>query len=189
MKMFRYTLIPTLSVMLLACAPSENADRPGTGLRHAVAACPRGDVPEAVVCQFYDYTLNAVDGLPSNAQQSTLASSLSSSLRQQLNTAREYQQQQRQQHPDTTPPFASGALFSSRHEKPDHFEIAEVTVTENGQTYVQVNFHYLEGDHRWQDKVELTRENNRYVINDILFQAKEPLQADRLSTHLKRRDL
>jgi hypothetical protein len=145
-------------------------------------------MPEAVVCQFYDYTLKAVDGLPSNAQQSTLAPSLSSQLRQQLNAAREYQQQQRQRDPNGVAPFATGALFSSRHEKPDHFEVAEVLIKENGATSVLVSFHYEAGDHRWQDSVELTRENNRYVINDIVFQATEHMQAERLSTHLKRRD-
>ncbi|MDZ4297672.1 MAG: DUF3828 domain-containing protein [Moraxellaceae bacterium] len=188
MKMLRLALAPAITFLLIACSPTESPDRPGTGLRQAVQTCPRGDMPEAVVCQFYDYTLKAVDGLPSNAQQSTLASSLSSELRQQLNSARNYQQQLQKNFPNVAPPFSSGALFSSRHEKPDHFEIAEVIVSENGLTRVLVNFHYEAGDHRWQDSVELTRENNRFVINDIVFQASENLQAERLSTHLKRRD-
>lgn len=188
MKMLRYTLVPAITCLLLACSPAEGPDRPGTGLRQAVETCPRGDMPEAVVCQFYQYTLSAVDGLPSNAQQSTLAPSLSSQLRQQLNAARDYQQQQQKKFPNVTAPFFTGALFSSRHERPDHFEIADVIVSEGGKTNVLVGFHYEAGDHRWQDSVELTRENNRFVINDIVFKASEHLQAERLSTHLKRRD-
>lgn len=163
--MIRSLALPMLFCLpLLACSPTEHRERPDTGLRQTVDTCPRGDRPEAVVCNFYAYT-SGITGLPSNAQQSSFSASLSVALREAMNQARVRQRQQ----PSL---LREGSLFNSRFVHSDRFEVGRIDTSDAAAVTVEIHFEH--DGQRWHDVVELRRELNRYVVHDIRYGSGDP---------------
>lgn len=157
----RTPLLALLCLPLLACSPTENRERPDTGLRQTVDTCPRGDTPEAVVCNFFQYTLT-FSGLPTNAQQSTVSSSLSGELRSALNQARAEPSLR-------TALQVRDSLFNSRFVRAEDFELGDVSA--EAEDSVKIDIHFRQGEDRWHDTVELRRELRRLVLHDVHYRS------------------
>lgn len=153
-----------LFVAMAGCAGAPSGDPPG---------CPAADTPEGAVCSFYTRYLEVrPTGLPTPAQQATIAPWLSDRLEAQLDDARGLQERFRAQHPGEKPPLVDGCLFASLFEGPTAFVVGAARESD-GFTRVPVRFRY--GDEAaWQDVIVLVREGRGYVIDDIEFAGAGP---------------
>jgi hypothetical protein len=144
--------------------------------------------PEPAVRGFYaKYVKLRPAGLPTPAQQKALAPYLSRRLLGLMDAARVYQEQARKAHPDEKPPFVDGCLFASLFEGPKAFRIGR-TVADGQGFKVQVHFSAGQGV-AWDDEVLVTREDGRYVIDDVLLSGVGPFNPPgRLSTTLESRE-
>ena len=89
------------------------------------------------------------------------------------------------EHPGEKPPLVDGCLFASLFEGPTSFEVAAAHAAD-GVTRVPVKFRYGE-EAAWQDVIVLTRERDRFVIDDIEFAGAGPFNPPgRLSEALDR---
>ena len=132
-------------------------------------ACTTGTPAEYVVCRFYERYLDLRPvGLPTKRQQSKLAPFLSRRLLALFERARLEQQDFARRSPGEKPPFADGCLFTSLFEGLDRFEVTSTDPQTEGTIHVVVRFGYQDAP-TWQDTVVVTRESDRYVIDDILF--------------------
>jgi hypothetical protein len=124
----------------------------------------------AVVQQFYAATITGhVSGAPTTEQLATLAPYLSDTLRALLAAARTRNEADIARAPDEKPSFAEGDLFSSMFEGPNAVavfpdsargssRVATVRMTYTGSPPVT-----------WVDRVVLTEQAGRYVIDDIEY--------------------
>lgn len=138
------------------------------------------------MCLFYMRYLEVRPaGLPTAAQQATLAPWLSDRLEARFDEARVLQAQFRSQHPGEKPPLVDGCLFASLFEGPTAFEVG-VAAIGGDVTRVPVRFRYG-NEASWQDVIVLTREGPRFVIDDIEFAGAGPFNPPgRLSEALER---
>lgn len=124
--------------------------------------------PEPAIRRFYaKYVQLRPAGLPTAAQQKALAPFLSRRLLGLMDAARAYQEQAQKADPDDKPPFVDGCLFASLFEGPRTFRIGR-TVADGQGWKVQVHFSVDQGV-AWDDEVLVTREDGRYVIDDVLL--------------------
>ncbi len=125
----------------------------------------------AVVQQFYTTAIaQRVTGAPTAAQLSMLAPYLSDTLRALLAAARQRTEADAAREPDEKPMFVEGDLFSSLFEGPNEVKVlgdsargphrvAAVQMTSTSAIPAVV----------WTDHVVLTRENGRYVVDDVEY--------------------
>jgi hypothetical protein len=124
--------------------------------------------PGTMVSRFYArYVQLRPAGLPTPEQQKELAPYLSRRLLGMMDAARAYSEKAAKAHPDEKPPFVDGCLFASLFEGPKTFRIGR-TVAEGEGAKVQVHFSAGKGV-AWEDEVLVTREDGRYVIDDVLL--------------------
>lgn len=147
-----------------------------------------GEEPAAVVRGFYtEYIKTKPAGLPTVAQQRTLAPYLSRRILGLMDAARAYQEQEAKAHPDDKPPFVDGCLFASLFEGPKTFKVG--TAVADGPGFkVPVHFTY-EKDVAWDDEaVVIKAEDGRYVIDDVILGGAGQFNPPgRLSTNLASR--
>ena len=147
----------------------------------ALASCAGSTAPRAsepcaeihqatgVVCRFYQAHLEIRPiGLPTPAQQRVLAPYLTPALMGRIDDARRYQEEFEAEHPDEKPPFVDGSLFTSMYEGFDRFEIVRSEPDASGGAKVIVRFEYKDAP-PWEDAVIVTREGDRYAIDDMVF--------------------
>ena len=127
--------------------------------------------PRAVVQEFYAATIaQRVTGAPTAAQLAALTPYLSDTLRALLTAARQRSEADAARDPNEKPMFVDGDLFSSLFEGPNVVEVvadsargdqrvATVRMTSNTATPPVV----------WTDRVVLTKERGRYVIDDVEY--------------------
>ena len=153
---------PALCVLVLAaCA--------GSAPPRAPAPCAGTDEPEGVVCRFYQVYLETRPvGLPTPEQQRLFAPYLTTELLALMDEARAYGADFEAAHPDEKPPFVDGTLFTSLFEGADRFEIVRSEPTANRAAVVTVRFGYDDVE-PWEDAVVVTRQGDRYAIDDIVF--------------------
>ena len=174
--MIRATMV-ALIVVAAGCASAPTSETP---------ACAAADTPEGAVCSFYTRYLEVhPTGLPTPAEQAALAPWLSDGLEARFEEARRRQEQFRMEHPGEKPPLVDGCLFASLFEGPTSFEVGAAHAAD-GVTRVPVKFRYGE-EAAWQDVIVLTRERDRFVIDDIEFAGAGPFNPPgRLSEALDR---
>jgi hypothetical protein len=172
----RQVLALAMIGFLVACAPAIGVPP---------RACPDAGTAEGAVCAFYERYLELrPSGLPTAEQQAAFAPWLSERLERGMDAAREVQTAFRTQHPDQKPPLVDGCLFASLFEGPTEFTVG-VAVSAGGATRVPVRFRYG-ADAEWQDVIIVTREHDRFVIDDIEFAGAGPFNpAGRLSEVLQ----
>ena len=129
-----------------------------------LAGCVSTAPPSAVVEDFYTaYIANRPAGLPEGAALDHLRPFLSARLETLIDDALAFQKEFIRTHPaDEKPPFVDGDHFTSLFEGPASFKVLGAE-----RTNVRVRFR-LENT-EWEDVVVVTRENGRYVIDDIVF--------------------
>jgi hypothetical protein len=150
------------------------------------AGCGPAETPEGAVCGFYTRYLEVrPTGLPTPDQQAALSPWLSDGLEARLDAARREQTRFRAGNPGEKPPLVDGCLFASLFEGPTAFEVGAAT-TGNGIARVPVQFRYG-SEASWQDVIVLTRDGDRFVIDDIEFAGAGPFNPPgRLSDALDR---
>jgi hypothetical protein len=138
-----------------------------------LVACQRAPESAArdVVQQFYATAIaQRVTGAPTPAQLTALTPYLSDTLRALLVSARERNEADAAREPDEKPSFAEGDLFSSLFEGPNAVEVladsargpmqvATVRMTSTAATPPVI----------WTDRVVLTKQGDRYVIDDVEY--------------------
>ena len=147
--------------------------------------CPDAGTAEGTVCAFYTRYLEVrPSGLPTPEQQAALAPWLSDRLERRMDAARAAQTAFRARHPGEKPPLVDGCLFASLFEGPTSFTVG--TAARAGAiTRVPVRFRYST-DAQWQDVVILTREGERFVVDDVELTGAGPFNpAGRLSEALE----
>jgi hypothetical protein len=155
----------------------------------ASSACPEGEAAELVVCRFYEIVVQMqAAGLPSAEEQRVLAPYLTLELQRLMDDARAYQEAFAREHPNEKPPFVDGSLFTSLFEGLDRFEIVRAEELGSEDAEVVVRFEYRDAD-PWEDAVHVTREDERYVITDIVFSGAGAFNpSGRLTDRLKWRE-
>lgn len=149
-------------VLALASCAGSTAPR-------ASEPCAGMDEATSVVCRFYQADLEIrPTGLPTPDQQRVLALYLTPTLVGRIDDARRYQEEFEAEHPDEKPPFADGSLFTSMYEGFDRFEIVRSEPDASGGAKVIVRFGYRDAP-PWEDAVIVTREGDRYAIDDMVF--------------------
>ena len=127
------------------------------------------DEATSVVCRFFQAHLEIRPmGLPTPDQQRVLAPYLTTTLVGRIDDARRYQEEFEAEHPDEKPPFVDGSLFTSMYEGFDRFEIVRSEPDASGGAKVIVRFGYKDAP-PWEDAVIVTREGDRYAIDDMVF--------------------
>jgi hypothetical protein len=138
-----------------------------------LAACERAPESSArgVVQEFYATAIQQrVTGAPTPAQLTALTPYLSDTLRALLVAARQRNEADAAREPDEKPSFAESDLFSSLFEGPNAVEVladsargatqvATVRMTSTGATPPVT----------WTDRVVLTKQGDRYVIDDVEY--------------------
>ena len=172
----RHALTLAITGFLGACAPAVQLPQ---------RSCPDASTAEGAVCSFYERYLELrPSGLPTAEQQAALAPWFSERLERGMDAAREVQTVFRSEHPDEKPPLVDGCLFASLFEGPTTFAIG-TAVSAGDTTRVPVRFRYGT-DVEWQDEIVVTREGDRFVIDDIEFAGAGPFNpAGRLSEVLQ----
>lgn len=126
--------------------------------------------PRAVVQQFYrTYLRERPPGLPDGKHLEAIAPYLSRRLRQQIDAALRRRDAFIRENPDEKPPFVDGDHFSSLFEGPRVFEIVRSRRVADGRWHVRVRFRYDAVAPPWEDTVVVTREDGRYVIDDVVY--------------------
>ena len=142
-----------ISAVLLGCGTGRTAKRAGDA-----------------ATSFYATKLRLhVDGLPTEAQQSTLSPLISTRLDSLLRAARDYQTRYEREHPGDKPPFVEGDLFSSLFEGPARFEITGIA-RDGAGFRVHVRFEADTGGpppFRWTDDAIVKQEGARMVLDDV----------------------
>ena len=155
--------VPAIVALLLLISCTRQMASPMT------APCPEGGAPDVVVCQFYEtYVEIQPAGLPSPSEQEALAPYLSLGLQRLLDDARTHQEDFEARHPEDKPPFVDGSLFTSLFEGASTFQVTRTEAMTDGDARVFVRFSYEESV-EWEDSAVVIRENDRYVIDDILL--------------------
>ena len=170
------------AILALILAAAGCADAP----TNDAPACAAADTPEGAVCGFYTRYLEVRPiGLPTPAQQAALAPWLSEGLEARFDEARRRQERFRVEHPGEKPPLVDGCLFASLFEGPTSFEVQPASIG-GDSTRVPVQFRYG-NDAAWQDVIVLTRDGDRFVIDDVEFAGAGPFNPPgRLSEALER---
>jgi len=123
--------------------------------------------PQATVERFYTtYIAHKPAGLPSGKDLTRLRPFLSAKLAAAIDAANVYSKEYARKNPDDKPPFVDGDYFASLFEGPSSFKTA-AAVQDGNAWKVPVRFKY-ENVH-WTDTVVVTRENGKYVIDDVIF--------------------
>jgi hypothetical protein len=138
-----------------------------------LVACQRAPEPSArtVVQEFYASTIaQRVDGAPTVAQLATLGPFLSDTLRALLAAARQRSEADAAREPNEKPAFVEGNLFSSLFEGPNAVEV----VADSTRGDVQVATVHMTSTTAnppvvWTDRVVLTKQGGRYVIDDVEY--------------------
>ena len=129
--------------------------------------------PETPVERFYALYLELhPSGLPTREQEQTLAPYLSERLLRLLDKARSCQETFKRKYPEEKPPWADGCLFASLFEGPRDFEIVSVAANPDGASTVTVRFRYE--TYFWEDKVIISREADRFVIDEFVLSGAGP---------------
>ena len=155
--------VPVIVALVLLITCTRQMASPMT------APCPEGGAPDVVVCHFYQKIMDMrLFGLPTPSEQEALAPYLSLGLQRLLDDARTYQEDYATRHPEDKPPFVDGSLFTSLFEGASTFHVTRTEAMPDGDARVFVRFSY-EGSVEWEDSAEVIREQDRYVIDDILL--------------------
>ncbi|MBV9496742.1 MAG: DUF3828 domain-containing protein [Acidobacteria bacterium] len=155
----------------------------------ATTAPPPPDTPDQVVDRFYKtYIAHRPGGLPEGKDLDRLRPMLSSRLQAAIESAGKYSAAYAKAHPGDKPPFVDGDYFTSVFEGPTSFQIAKTEPAADGSGGTVV-VQFLSEGMSWNDTVIVTRENERFVIDDIAFSgAGEFNPPGRLLERLKARD-
>ena len=148
-------------------------------MRHAVAglvvvvACQSNapSTPTAVVQQFYRRTMaEHMSGAPSSEQLASLTPVLSDTLRALLAAAHRRNGSDAARAPDEKPAFADGDLFSSLFEGPNAIEVLGDSARGAVRiASVRMTYNRTTPPVTWVDRMVLTRERGRYVVDDIEY--------------------
>lgn len=132
------------------------------------AAAPQ--TPRTVVRQFYrTYLRDRAPGLPDGRQLEAIAPYLSRRLKRQIDAALQHRDAFMKENPDEKPPFVDGDHFSSLFEGPRVFEVVRTTRAADGRWHVRVRFRRDAVTPPWEDVVVVTREDGRYVVDDVVY--------------------
>jgi len=132
-------------------------------------AVPGPDPALNATSEFYrTYHRVKIDGLPTAKQLLKIRLLLSPRLTALVERARAEQLRCSHRHPHDKPPWTEGDLFSSGFEGFIAFEILAPAHDENGRKVVDVAF-TGPGDARWQDRVLLTPQRNRWLVDDVEY--------------------
>lgn len=144
--------------------------------------------PENAVQRFCSRLVELKEfGVLEKKERRVLAPLLSKRLLQQLDDVRACQADwYRQQPKDTTdkPPFVDCCLLSGTPDgAPTSFKIAATKELAGGRYEVTVDYERKDatGVIRWREALIVIREESRYVIDDVLFEAGDPERQSVLS--------
>jgi hypothetical protein len=180
--------VPASFRLFAALAPltlARRLPRPGSGalflfLPLLAAGCDSAPGPADAVTAFYaEYLREPVAGLPSGPRLDRLRPYLSSKLEELVDGALACQAEviarQSAASPSSgepvaeeKPPFVDGDYFSSLFEGPRSFRVGRA-VESNGEWRVPVVFGFDATVPEWEDVVVVRREDDAWVIDDILF--------------------
>ena len=135
------------------------------------AGCKDGDAAQAARDFYARIMADAVRGLPSKENMSTLAPLMTASMRAAVEKARVRQQAFMAAHPDEKPDFIEGSLFTSLFEGPTAVESASAVANDNGAV-VEVGFVYAQAGaetFRWKDQALLRCEQGRWRLDDVRY--------------------
>lgn len=129
---------------------------------------------QTAVKRFYSVILGFREpGLPSKQNIEKLSPCISRDLRALLLQAFNAEERYRQKNQGTVPPLVESHLFYSLFEGAQSFgKIARERGRGKASFLVELTYRDPYGRHekiRWKDRVVLTRENNRWVVNDIEY--------------------
>ena len=136
-----------------------------------LGACQTKSSTTTVVEQFYATTIGAqMTGAPTPEQLTTLTPYVSDTLRALLAGARRQHDADAARSPDEKPAFADGDLFSSLFEGPNAAEVvADSARGDQRVVLVRMTYRGAEPAVTWIDRVVLTTERDRPVIDDIEY--------------------
>ena len=124
--------------------------------------------PEQAVQDFLtSYQSIRVSGLPGAAASRKLGAFLSAGLQAAMTKARAEQARCVKAHPDDKGPWIEGDMFSSNFEGFSTFRVGPADGAR-----ITVKFEY-EGIPSWTDQVELVKQGNRWLIDDVLYGRKQ----------------
>ena len=127
--------------------------------------------PRTVVQDFYAAAITQrVTGAPTATQMTSLAPYLSDTLRALLTAARQRSEADAARDPNEKPAFADGDLFSSLFEGPNAVEVVADSARGDQQiATVRMTSTTTTPPVVWTDRVILTNERGRYVIDDVEY--------------------
>lgn len=129
-----------------------------------------------VVQQFYSTTIEQrVTGAPTVTQLATLTPYLSDTLHALLTAARQRNEADAAREPDEKPSFAEGDLFSSLFEGPNAVEVlADSARGAQRVATVRMTYTGARPPITWVDRVVLTTQHGRFVIDDVEYGGEWP---------------
>jgi hypothetical protein len=177
----------------MRCAKAVSAKAVFTAVVTIAAGLPSSgqtaaSTPQALVARFYTLCItHHVAGLPLKAEAKTaLHPLLSEDLRGRIDDGEACQADFIRQFPDPPPvnplvppiiykpPFVDCCVFTSTPDgPPTSFRLGPATVLRDGRYRVFVHFFLRDdmGGIRWQDAAIVKREGDRFVIDDVVFDA------------------
>ena len=141
----------------------------GFGCTAPHVAEPQAQIQSKIVEQFYGTVLlEPVFGMPTDRELSVLAGFFSERLLVKLLKAKQAEACAHQRHGGTEPPLLQGALFMSLFEGAHHRTRITPDQAQGGWL---VDLTYGDGETlvSWSDRVVLTKQSGRWVIDEIEF--------------------
>ena len=134
-------------------------------------SAPEQPSARTVVQEFYAAVIaQRVNGAPTAAQMTALTPYLSDTLRALLTAARQRSEADAARDPNEKPAFVDGDLFSSLFEGPNVVEVvADSAQGEHQIATVRMTSNTANPPVVWTDRVVLTKERGRFVIDDVEY--------------------
>lgn len=150
--------LPLLLLLLLACSATASAQ-------------PARSSPRNTAEEFYrTYIKFQIRGLPSEGELKTLSPMLSPDLKRLFENAARIKAKYVQEHPDEKPPWHDGDLFTSLFEGAQSFKVGTPVMRGNrSEIPIELVFSGDGSTTRWSDTLVLVRNNNRWLVWDVLF--------------------